>query len=67
MAEAATARSQLGTLPSKTSVSPRRPVVKVPKVVKNKAKPVSKDLDDNDDGKDPNNNDDGDNTMNMLS
>ncbi|KAJ3911177.1 hypothetical protein F5877DRAFT_86352 [Lentinula edodes] len=53
LAAAATARSQGGTSTGETSVSPRRPVVEIPRVKskgKAKAQPVGEDPDDGDDG-----------------
>ncbi|KAJ3870434.1 hypothetical protein F5051DRAFT_447721, partial [Lentinula edodes] len=57
LAEAATARSQRGTLPSEMSVSPRRPVVEIRREkgkgrARIPAQPVGGDPDDGDDGDD---------------
>ncbi|KAJ3870780.1 hypothetical protein F5051DRAFT_447132 [Lentinula edodes] len=53
LAAAATARSQGGTSTGETSVSPRRPVVEIPRMKskgKAKAQPIGEDPDDGDDG-----------------
>ncbi|KAJ3858074.1 hypothetical protein EV359DRAFT_69295, partial [Lentinula novae-zelandiae] len=61
LADAATARSHRETSPSEPPVSPRRPVVEVPRVVRSKGKGKAKAQpvgEDPDDGDDSDNNDD---------